>query len=185
MSDHRGLICTQRSFLRTYNFVHEDLLQQCISDIADKLRMTNGRYVGFFSDTAADKYQLKGQTIARTQPLTPALRTLLDHINTTYRADCNGILVNKYADGTHTIMRHSDSKNHADIGVLILSSGATRTLKIYKKKAEHVADVPLVHGQIVHMGGEFQQEFEHAIERENSVGERISFSFHKYMGLGY
>ena len=39
--------------------------------------------------------------------------------------------------------------------------------------------------EVLHMGGDFQAEFTHDIEKDDKIKtERYSISFHKYMNLG-
>ena len=73
------------------------------------------------------------------------------------------------------------SKN---IGVLIISYGATRTFRIFDNHNK-ITEIPLMHGQVLHMSENFQKEFEHDLKKEPEVKEkRYSLSFHKYMNLG-
>jgi hypothetical protein len=40
-------------------------------------------------------------------------------------------------------------------------------------------------GEIIHMGGDFQSQFTHDVEKDETITtERYSISLHKYMGLG-
>ena len=117
------------------------------------------------------------------QPL-DSLKPLLEIINGKFNINFNGILVNKYKNGEEYISAHSDDeKDLTDAGVVILSYGATRKLRIKDKSTKKkVLDVALVSGEIVQMLGDFQKEFTHEIPIEKKIKEeRYSFTFRRHM----
>lgn len=177
---------TESSFLNIYSFENnEELLNNCIDDIKDKLCKSGYRKVGFFSNKFHGNYLYGKLHIVKSQPLSQSLSILLDMINEIFETDYNGILINEYENGNHFISRHRDSQNHTENGVLIISYGATRTFRIYDNNFTQIKEIPLIHGQVLHMSEHFQQEFEHDLKKEPEIKERrYSLNFHKYMNLG-
>lgn len=181
-------IKTQYSFLNIYDFSNDiELISNCISECDTFLHKSLDRQVGFFSDSYSGDYMYgTDYKVTTSKKLTPSLLILLDKINDLFNSDYNGILVNKYEDGSKYIAKHSDSKNHPENGVLIISYGATRNFGVYNKFNDKIVDIiPLISGQMIHMGGKFQEEFTHDVLADKKVKEvRYSLSFHKYMNLG-
>lgn len=187
-------IQTDKSFLKTYSFVgYDDLIQRCIDDIKDILiknpqiivygkPATSHRSVGFFSNSTIG-YHFSGK-ISRSNPLTPYLIQLINLINTLLNTDFNGILINRYLDGTDNIGAHSDDEKNLDKnGVVALSFGVTRKFRIRNKKTKKIImDIPTISKEIIHMGGDFQKEFTHEIPIQKKIkGERYSFTFRKHI----
>ena len=140
------------------------------------------RNVGFFSNDSVG-YNYSNQ-IMYSQSLPDSLVQLLKIMNERFNADFNGILINKYIDGNNYISAHSDNETELDqIGVLAISVGAVRKFRIRNiNTKEIVADVPTQTCHIIHMGGEFQNEFTHEIPVEKKEkGARYSFTFRKHL----
>jgi alkylated DNA repair dioxygenase AlkB len=190
----KTLIKTDKSFLTVQkNPEIEELLEKCVDEVKGKLEVKpeikifgkvahQKRDVGFFSDKSIG-YRYSGN-LAKSKSLTPFLSELLDKVNNIYGAEFNGILVNYYQDGNNTIGAHSDEERNLDkIGVISVSFGATRIFRIKNKKTgEKVKDIPMIQGELLHMGGDFQKEFTHEIPTEKSVKkERYSFTFRKHL----
>lgn len=93
-------------------------------------------------------------------------------------------MVNEYENGNSFIGRHRDSKNHTENGVLIISYGVTRIFNVYDNKIKEIKEIPLIQGQVLHMGGDFQKEFENELKKEPEIMEKDIQSFHKYKNLG-
>lgn len=180
------LIQTENSFFKIYSFSDPKLIENSILEIKDKLNVSSKRSVGFFSDVYEGFYCYGKIKLTKAQPLTPSLSNLLDIANNQFNTDFNGILINKYETGLNLIQKHSDSKNHPDVGVIIISYGATRNFRIFDKITdEKIMDVPLINNEAIHMGGDFQTEFTHDLEKDPNIHDvRYSISFHKYMKLG-
>ena len=179
-------IQTDSSFLKIYEFSNHELIRKAIDETKDKLNTSSNRRVGFFSDVFKGFYCYGTIKLTESQALTPSISSLLDVANTQFQTDFNGIIINEYVTGANFIEKHSDSKNHPDIGVIIISYGATRNFRVFDKKIDKkVLDVPLIENQAIHMGGDFQKEFTHDVEKDLSIKEtRYSISYHKYMNLG-
>lgn len=162
------------------------------------------RDVGFFSNDSKGYYY--SNQLMPSSPLTPLLEELLALINRKFvfpwnNRKYNGILINRYKDGTNYIGAHSDDeKSLGENGVIAISLGATRKFRIrnkqanqkyyeyYKngyyqeftcgKKNENIFDLPLENNSIIWMQGDFQKEFTHEIPIEKRVKEpRISLTF--------
>jgi len=89
-------------------------------------------------------------------------------INEKFETDFNGVLVNEYDNGNQFIEKHRDSKNHPTVGVLIISYGATRTFRVFDSHNK-ITEIPLIHGHVLHMSGNFQKEFEHDLKKELKI----------------
>ena len=178
---------TDKSFLYIYSYDNFELIDNCINEIKDKLNKSLKREVGFFSDEYDGVYKYgEHYVLTKSQKLTPSLKILLDEFNNHFETDFNGILINRYENGNNYIGKHSDSKNHPDICVMIISYGSNRTFRVFKKSNDKlVAELSLNPYEVLHMGGDFQLEFTHDIKPEPEIKtERYSISFHKYMEAG-
>lgn len=142
---------------------------------------TMHRSVGFFSNTSRG-YRYSGQ-IADSKPLPDFLVKLLERVNRKCGTDFNGILVNRYEDGSDCIGAHSDDekglgKNGSVVGI---SLGAVRNMRFRGKKivlerdGKKFLDMPMPHGCLFIMDGSFQKEFTHEIPMQKKItGIRIS-----------
>ena len=181
------------AFLDKGRFVDKELLEQCVSYVEPQLEerpeiiiygkpCKQARNVGFFSDTSIGyKYSKK---LMKSKPLSNCMTELLDIINKMMRAEFNGVLVNKYMDGSDYISAHSDDETSLDttIGVVSISYGAERIFRIRNKNDKSiVCDEPTTHCGILHMGVNFQKVYTHEIPIQKKIKEsRISFTFDKH-----
>lgn len=152
------------------------------------------RNVGFFSDVTK-KYPYSASSI-KSQPIPTQMKKLLAWVNSYFKSEFNGILVNYYQDGTNYIAKHSDNEVElsSTCGVVAISFGATRKFRIRNKKRMKITvngketmfdkvdsivhNINMRDGDIIQMSGEFQQEFLHEIPKELKVKEpRISLTF--------
>jgi alkylated DNA repair dioxygenase AlkB len=179
-------IKTRQSFLTVQPLGDIELIPRCIEEVQGKLLVNpqivvygkpavQHRSIGFFL------YEYSGQ-VARSQPLSPALKELLTHINTLFDTDMNGILVNHYADGCDYIGAHADKGEIAPIGVIAVSYGCVRKFRIRDATTKKIVmDIPTRPNEIMHMGGKFQREFTHEIPKETKIRDaRWSFTFRKH-----
>lgn len=188
------LIKTDKSCLKVIKLEDNINLKEIVNTIKDKLienppimvygkKCYQRRSIGFFSDDENVVGYYYSNQLAEKQPL-DSLKPLLKIINEKFNIDFNGILINKYKNGEEYISTHSDDeKDLTDAGVVILSYGATRKLRIKDKLTKKkVLDVPLISGEIVQMLGDFQKEFTHEIPVEKKISEeRYSFTFRRHM----
>jgi len=188
------LLKTEKSALKSYTLrkKYNKLILNCITEVNNNLTENppiyiynkiayQHRSVGFFSNKSIG-YYYSGK-LAKSKPLTPNLEILLNMINKKLKANFNGILVNKYKDGSDYISAHSDDeKNLDDIGVVVISYGAIRKFRIRDKKTKVIQlDVPTEPNRILHMEGDFQKEFIHEIPIQKRIKEeRYSFTFRKH-----
>ena len=189
----KTMIETESAFLTTYNFEENNvLIKECVDDIKNELleyppifiygkKCFQHRSIGFYSDDSIGYYY--SRQLCKSKPLNDNLKILLEKVNKLYNSEFNGILINKYLNGTDYIGKHSDDEKKIDpIGVISLSFGAVRKFRIRdKKNGKIIKDVPTLSNYLIHMGGAFQTEFTHEIPIEKKVKEvRYSFTFRKH-----
>lgn len=186
------LIKTGNSYLTSCLFNNLELLELCVEETIPQLEIrpeiivygrkcNQNRNVGFFSDTSIGYYY--SNQLSRSKPLSTHLKYLLEAINTEFKCDFNGILVNQYMDGNDYIGAHSDDETGLGCnGVVGISIGATRKFRIRDKSTKKIQmDIPMTNGCIIHMAGNFQKEFTHEIPIEKKIKEtRVSFTFRKH-----
>ena len=189
----KTIIETKRSQLNIYdiNEVVDDqnIIKLCVDEVNDKLIVNptvivfnktgiQHRSIGFFSDDSIGYYY--SNNLARSIPLTNNLKKLLDFVNKYFSSNYNGILVNRYANGTDYIGSHSDDEtNLGNSGVVAISYGAERNFRIRDKKTGKIVEnIPTKSNSIIQMAGDFQKEFKHEIPiQKKIIGERYSFTF--------
>jgi len=177
-------------YVKFYNKERADrLLKKCLKlDLEHHPTSRMGimkRSIGFFSDHETPGYQYTGQT-TKTQPMPDFLQKVLDRVNRKMGTNFNGILVNRYEDGSEKIGAHSDNTTElSNKKVVGISLGATRKIRFRGmdstgKKAikGNFIDKQLVHGSLYTMEGMFQYEFTHEVPVEMRVKDvRISLTF--------
>lgn len=191
--ENNELIKTKKSFLDTYSFEdNKKLVNKCILETDSKLlynpliivygkEVIQRRNVGFFSNDSIGYYYSK--KLLKSQPLSENLKELLDLINDFFSCEFNGILVNKYKDGSDYVGLHTDDEDNLDdIGIVALSIGAERKFRIRDiNNGKKILDVPTKSYHLLHMGGNFQKEFTHEIPVEKKIKDiRFSFTFRKH-----
>ena len=186
------IIKTDKSFLSTCSLEDQQLLPRCISEIAGLLHINppficfgkpaiQHRGVGFFSNTSAG-YSYSRQ-FSKSKPLSKSLETLLQIVNQLFKADFNGILVNKYMDGNDYISAHCDDEDElSNVGVVSISYGAIRNFRIRDKQTRKIIEnIPTQPNVFIQMGGDFQKEFTHEIPIQKKIKDiRWSFTFRKH-----
>jgi alkylated DNA repair dioxygenase AlkB len=192
-----SIIKTDKSYLNfiSYadNYIIREIIDKCINEVKDCLDIKppikfmgkivyQQRDVGFFSNET-EGYYYSGK-LTSSKPLKPNLLELLLFVNTLFGSSFNGILVNRYNDGTNYISEHSDNENTLDdIGVVAISYGAIRKFRIRNKiTKEKVIDIPTTSYSLIQMGGNFQNEFLHGIPIEKKIMDvRYSLTFRKHI----
>ena len=124
-------------------------------------------------------YDYSGITYTQTEML-PDLVPICEKINEEFGFYPNNCLMNFYVDGNSSLGFHSDSSEELKdgTGVSIISLGAERDIH-YKNKADKSLIVPykLKSGALLYMGKDVQEEWLHAIPKDESAGARISLTF--------
>jgi alkylated DNA repair dioxygenase AlkB len=95
----------------------------------------------------------------------------------------NACFLNWYRSGQDSIGWHSDDeplfgKNPT---IASVSLGATRTFKIRHVISQQSKNIRLDNGDLLVMGGTFQNYFYHCIPKEPGAGERINLTFRNVM----
>lgn len=140
------------------------------------------RNVAYLSN-GSESYTYSGTTMSR-EPLPDSFEYLLGHVNGTFDAEYNGILVNQYVNGWDSIGCHRDNEDGLDecAGVVALTIGAERNFRIRDNDKNIVCDVPTLSYHFLQMSGKFQEEFTHEIPKQTRVTEErwsITFRRHK------
>lgn len=180
------------AFLTKGYFDNLKLLEKCVKEVEPELDVrpkiiicgkecNQNRNVGFFSNESIGyKYS---NSIAKSKPLGKYSKRLLKAINKKFGSNYNGILINKYIDGSDNIGAHSDDESGLDdCGVVAISFGATRKFRIRNKSDKKIVlDVDVDNGSILHMGGDFQKVYTHEVPVQKKIKEtRYSFTFRKH-----
>lgn len=117
--------------------------------------------------------------------LTTEMETLLTEVNKRLGSSYNGILFNRYTDGSKTVGAHSDSEKglNSNAGVVSISHGAIRKFRIRDKKTKKmVGDYPTRHLKALQMKGPFQQKYTHEIPIQKKIKtERVSMTFREHI----
>ena len=143
------------------------------------------RNVGFFSD-ASSGYEYSGQIIPA-QPLTADMMNLLGILQEEYGPAFNGLLVNRYRDGTNYVSPHGDNEKGLDqsAGVVIVSWGVKRLFRLRENAPHERPADPVVFKGVetrayyaLQMEGErFQKDLKHEVPQQRRVvGERVSIT---------
>lgn len=114
-------------------------------------------------------------------PFSPVIAALADRVARSFSFTPNNCLLNRYRTGRNSIGWHTDDVTilAPDTGIVILSLGGERTLKLRSGSEGSFLyiDLPLPPGSALHMTAAMQQTWKHAIKREADVTERISLTF--------
>lgn len=178
----------------------DEILEHKETEIEPKFNMmgkqcTMHRNVLFLANPAETLgYFYSGGVAPSAQP-GPAALAFQAYANEKMNVNSNGMLINIYEDGTKYISAHSDDEKglDSDMGVIIISAGATRKMKFRKSKKAppgvptldyRTGDVDLEHGSVVRMAGPgFQRSFTHELPPMKAVTERrisITLRNHQY-----
>ena len=150
------------------------------------------RCVQFYSDVS-EGYYFAGQ-LMRSVKLTDTLKDVLNKViekskELDPKVPPNSVLINYYRDGNDSIGSHSDSEKNLNGKLIIaLSLGGPRKFRIRRKNGETLGggnfmDVWTGHGQLLIMGGDFQDHFKHEVpvEKTNPNPERCSLTFRNHL----
>ena len=159
--------------------------QSCRRRTTATVERRQQRDVGFFSD-ASSGYEYSGQIIPA-QPLTADMMNLLGILQEEYGPAFNGLLVNRYRDGTNYVSPHGDNEKGLDqsAGVVIVSWGVKRLFRLRENAPHERPADPVVFKGVetrayyaLQMEGErFQKDLKHEVPQQRRVvGERVSIT---------
>lgn len=122
--------------------------------------------------------------VMKPQPLTSDMKALMDVVNRIFGSKYNGILINRYRDGTKKIGAHDDGEVGLNVtaGVVTISHGVERKFRIKEKKNKNsTVDYPTRHHFAMQMKGPFQEHYTHEIPAEKKITEaRVSLTFRQH-----
>lgn len=116
------------------------------------------------------------------QDFLPELSLLVLEIEKLLQFRPNNCLINYYLTGSSRMGFHSDQTDilARDTGVVILSLGATRTLSFRNINNQEIRHhYPLPEGSFIYMTNEVQDNWQHAIPKDDTTEGRISLTFRK------
>ncbi|WP_460220323.1 alpha-ketoglutarate-dependent dioxygenase AlkB [Psychroserpens sp. MEBiC05023] len=116
------------------------------------------------------------------QEFTQDILEIIDGIEDLLGFRTNNCLVNYYENGNSTMGFHSDQRDmlEDDTGVVIVSIGATRTLRFRTIEDKSITrDFDLNSGSLIYMNNEVQHIWQHAVIRSNTKNGRMSLTFRK------
>lgn len=129
--------------------------------------------------TFGKPYNYSSMTYPET-PMHPLLVPVVDRLETRLGFRPNNCLLNYYETGDATMGFHADATDNLipGTGVAIVSLGAERTITFRRTKDRTVwCHYPLPNGSLLYMGDDVQQEWQHAIRKQEGIGSRISLTF--------
>lgn len=108
----------------------------------------------------------------------PLLLSLAKNVEQFTGIAFNSALVNYYRDGASFIPWHcDDSKDHDNSKIASLSFDSTREFCIKDKMSKQIVlKLPLQHGSLALMLGDFQQHFLHSIPLSDCTGSRYNIT---------
>lgn len=145
------------------------------------------RDVAFFSDES--KGYAYSTTFIPSTPLavSPVIQWLLPALNQALGTSFNGVLYNRYKNGTKYVSAHPDEESALDkklrLVVGIAYGPGVRTFRIRDRKTKKIV-YDFVHEPccLYGMQGEFQSVYTHEIPVQKKVkGERISLTFRHHL----
>jgi len=132
----------------------------------------------WFGDEGCD-YLYSGLLI-HALPWPKYARRLQQKLACDFGLSANGVLVNRYADGTESMGWHSDDEPEIAIGsdIASVSLGATRDFFIRHKSSHQKINISLESGDLLLMQWPMQREWEHSLPKRLKVKEpRLNFTF--------
>jgi alkylated DNA repair dioxygenase AlkB len=137
------------------------------------------RLSAWFSDVP---YRYSGRTLPVTAWPSEVQR-VREQIESAAEQRFNGVLLNRYRDGSDGMGFHSDDEPELGRNPVVasLSLGAQRRFLVRAKRkseAQECAEYELASGSLLIMGGSLQHHFRHAVpKRAGLTGERINLTF--------
>lgn len=124
-------------------------------------------------------YNYSGMTYP-TVPMHPLLVPIIAQLTSRIGYQANTCLLNFYASGESTMGFHADSEDEMVVGtgVAIVSLGAERSITFRSIADTAITHTyPLPNGSLLYMRPGVQQQWKHAILKQEDTGGRISLSF--------
>lgn len=111
----------------------------------------------------------------------PSINALLTMINSTFSCSFNCVLVNYYPSGSSSVGWHGDNEPEIDQShpIASVSIGATRLFEVRAASFDYQYTIPLTHGMILFMTGQFQSQFKHRVPASNISEPRINLTFRR------
>lgn len=144
-------------------FLQSDFAAALLQELSHiKFQTIGQREVEWFSSQPFAYTGIRHQPNPKWPPL---LLSLANHVNKVTGFSFNSALVNLYKDGGRYMPWHcDDSINQDNTAIASCSLADTREFHIMDKKSRKVLlSLPLVHGSLVLMLGQFQKHFLHSI----------------------
>lgn len=145
------------------------------------------RRTQFYSNVKTGGYTYAGAS-AGAKPLEPWMQEMINEVNEVYPGEnFDGLLINVYENNKWTIAKHRDVGLYDNGGVVAISYGASRFLRVRNSETgEIIMDHIMENGQALHMKTpEFQKLFTHEVPEKRVPGAeeriRISITFRRHI----
>lgn len=117
----------------------------------------------------------------------PVLQPYLDWAGDALGVEFNGLLVNWYRDGHDYIGAHADDTRELADGapIVTVALGQTRRFRVRSAGGAVVRDVDMRDGDVLVMGGTFQQRLKHEVvkvagQKGRALGPRVSVTLRRF-----
>lgn len=153
---------------------HAALFAELERDVAWEDRIKKRKTASF-----GEPFNYSGQIYERTN-MHPLIAPICDQLEPVIGFRPNNCLLNHYASGSSKMGFHVDATENLapGSGVAIVSLGADRTITFrHKDDKEHRLDYRLKGGSMLYMPNEVQDDWLHAVLKEQGAGPRISLTF--------
>ncbi|WP_144210511.1 alpha-ketoglutarate-dependent dioxygenase AlkB family protein [Shewanella donghaensis] len=139
----------------------------------------------WFADKGCE-YQYSSLLISP-KPWPSALSLLRQRISNELQLQTNGVLVNRYENGTESMGWHSDDEAEivADTEIVSVSLGAKRTFAVRHKQSKFTQHYELESGDLLIMHKGMQAQWQHSVPKRLRVKDcRINLTFRQLV-VGY
>lgn len=146
-------------------------------------KIAQPRLTAWFADDPNMAYSYSGITQKVQSWLSP-LSDLKEKIEKASGAIFNSVLLNFYRDGSDSVGLHADNEKELGLKPTIasISLGATRTFRMkHNSHAFQTINSQLVHGSLLIMGGNCQQDWKHEVPKEPDISQgRVNLTFRNF-----
>lgn len=119
---------------------------------------------------------------------TPELAALRDRINQRVPPEraFNAVLLNHYRSGADSVSWHADNERELGHNPLVasISVGDVRTFSLRNRATKRTYRLPLASGSLLLMLDRVQIDYEHAVLKEKSGGDRVNLTFRRIVPPG-